>query len=113
MNRHWKYGKQAGEFRNKQIKFYRSAEWKRLREEVRKANKMRCAVCRKLILGKSIVDHIQEITPENIDDPNITLNINNLRLMCQPCHNKRTFKGVSKSKPLDFELTNRKDINLF
>lgn len=38
-----------------------------------------------------IVDHIVEITPSNIDDPEITLNHSNLQFLCLPCHNTKTF----------------------
>lgn len=33
-----------------------------------------------------IVHHVQEITPENIDDPSITLSFSNLRAVCRECH---------------------------
>ena len=35
-----------------------------------------------------IVHHKIALTPENINDPNITLNWENLELLCQDCHNK-------------------------
>lgn len=38
-----------------------------------------------------IVDHIEEITPDNINNPDITLNHNNLQYLCLVCHNKKTF----------------------
>lgn len=38
-----------------------------------------------------IVDHIIELTPENINNPNITLNHNNFQYLCLECHNKKTF----------------------
>lgn len=38
-----------------------------------------------------IVDHIVEITPQNIDNPDITLNHENLQYLCLPCHNTKTF----------------------
>ena len=33
-----------------------------------------------------IVHHKTELTPDNIDDPNITLNWDNLELLCRFCH---------------------------
>ena len=39
-----------------------------------------------------IVDHIEEISPSNIGDPEITLNHDNLQYICQPCHNIKTFR---------------------
>lgn len=35
------------------------------------------------------VHHIIELTPENINDPNITLNPSNLVALCRECHRKR------------------------
>lgn len=34
-----------------------------------------------------IVHHKKYITPENINDPNITLSWDNLEYICQDCHN--------------------------
>lgn len=30
--------------------------------------------------------HVIELTPQNIDDPNITLNHDNLQMLCRECH---------------------------
>lgn len=35
-----------------------------------------------------IVHHKTELTPENINDPEITLGWQNLELLCLECHNK-------------------------
>lgn len=35
-----------------------------------------------------IVHHKTELTPENINDPEITLGWRNLELLCLECHNK-------------------------
>lgn len=35
------------------------------------------------------VHHITELTPENITDPAITLNPNNLVSLCRECHKER------------------------
>lgn len=96
------------DFRAWQGKFYNSKEWKRLRNEVRIEKGMRCDMCGKIIRGKSIVDHIEEITPFNKNDTSITLNKNNLQLLCLDCHNKKTFEYIP-----DFDLKKRKDVNLF
>jgi 5-methylcytosine-specific restriction endonuclease McrA len=100
-----KYGQ---EFRAWQQRFYNSKTWKELRHEVRRENRMICSCCHKLIRGKSIVDHIKEITPDNKDDENITLYKGNLQLLCIECHNNKTF-----SEPMDFELKRRGNVNLF
>lgn len=38
-----------------------------------------------------ICDHIDELTPDNINNPDITLNHDNLQYLCTLCHNKKTF----------------------
>lgn len=35
------------------------------------------------------VHHIKFITPDNINDPNVTLNWDNLVALCRECHRKR------------------------
>ena len=44
---------------------------------------------------RMIVHHKEYLTPENITDPNITLNFDNLELVCEPCHNKEHFRKYS------------------
>lgn len=95
-------------FRKRQKKFYNSSEWKKVRDYIRNKYKMRCYKCNKLITGISIVDHIIEISPDNYEDENITLNGDNLQLLCLKCHNTKTF-----GKPLEFDLDEREDVNLF
>lgn len=38
-----------------------------------------------------IVDHKKELTPDNINDPDISLSFNNFQYLCLVCHNKKTF----------------------
>lgn len=95
-------------FRAWQLKFYNSKAWRELRNEVREEKGMRCDMCGKLIRGKSIVDHIEEITPKNKDDESITLNKDNLQLLCLKCHNSKTFEYIPS-----LDLEKRKDVNLF
>ena len=38
-----------------------------------------------------ILDHIVELTPENINDPSVSLNHSNLQYLCTACHNRKTF----------------------
>jgi 5-methylcytosine-specific restriction endonuclease McrA len=78
-------------FREWQTKFYNGAAWRKLRDHYRASRGMRCEDCGKLIRGKSVVDHVEEVTPRNHDDPRVTLNPDNLRLLCLECHNRKTF----------------------
>jgi 5-methylcytosine-specific restriction endonuclease McrA len=45
-------------------------------------------LCERCAAPGKIVHHKKYITPDNINDPNITLNWDNLELVCQECHNK-------------------------
>lgn len=97
------------DFKAWQKKFYNGDEWKKIRNRIRKKYRMKCCHCHKLIRGRSIVDHIIEVTPDNKFDRNITMNEDNLQLLCQDCHNTKTFK----SKEINFEIDERADVNLF
>lgn len=91
-------------FKNWQKKFYRSKEWKQLREEVIKRDMNICQRCGKLILGKAEceVDHIKEITPQNCRNLDIILNVNNLQCLCHNCH---TFKTNLDKNALNHNLS--------
>ncbi len=74
-------------------KFYNSKEWIKARKSFISLRVSIdggiCQECKK-DLGY-IVDHVEEIKPINIDDPNITLNQENFRYLCLICHNRKTF----------------------
>jgi 5-methylcytosine-specific restriction endonuclease McrA len=63
--------------------FYLSKEWRAVRDNVFKRD---CGLCVRCGKPGEIVHHKTHITPANIDDPNITLNWNNLQLVCRECH---------------------------
>ena len=68
--------------------FYNSRAWLKCRESYIATVFGLCEHC----AGAGyIVDHVEEVTPDNITDPNITLNHKNLQYLCTPCHNKKTF----------------------
>lgn len=68
--------------------FYSSTAWKNTRTAYAKSKGNLCESCleRGLFAPGEIVHHKTHITPQNINDPNITLNWNNLRLVCRECH---------------------------
>lgn len=45
-----------------------------------------------------IVHHVIELTPENINDENITLNYSNLELVCRNCHKEIHGKIYGRKK---------------
>lgn len=69
-------------------KFYKSQTWKDCRESYAKSKRYLCENClaKGLYSPGEIVHHIVNITPENINDPRVTLNFDNLRLVCRKCH---------------------------
>lgn len=64
--------------------FYNSKAWRDLRLYVCQSRHWTCEECGRY--GNQ-VHHIVEITPDNINDPNVTLNEKNLQLLCEECHN--------------------------
>lgn len=65
--------------------FYLSSKWTKCRKAYFKSQFGICERCGKPGL---IVHHKVYITEKNISDDNITLNFENLELLCQDCHNK-------------------------
>ena len=70
--------------------FYRSKEWKKCRAAYILSVNGLCETClkKKRITPGKILHHKQYITIDNINDPYITLNWDNLEFECQDCHNK-------------------------
>lgn len=71
--------------------FYKSAAWKSCRDSYWRQAGGLCEDCLKegrITTGEE-VHHIQELTPDNIGNPAITLNPANLVLLCHACHMKR------------------------
>ena len=68
--------------------FYKSFAWKKCREAYLSSVGRLCERCAKkgLIVPADQVHHKVKITPENINDPAITLNHDNLEALCMDCH---------------------------
>ena len=68
--------------------FYHSPAWKHCQAEYVKRAGGLCERClaKGLIVPGVIVHHKIHLTPEVIDDPSITLNPDNLELLCRKCH---------------------------
>lgn len=78
-------------------KFYNSKQWRGCRESyIAKRIAIDGGMCERCKdkMGY-IVDHKREITPSNINDPEITLNHDNLSYLCHDCHNKKHFEKYS------------------
>ena len=81
------------------IKFYNSKAWKKCREAYKQSVNGLCERCLKA--GKYVpgdeVHHKIPLTPENINNPYITLSFENLELLCSSCHSiehNRKYKEI-------------------
>lgn len=68
--------------------FYKSKEWQACRLSYIKSVHYLCENCleRGMYVPGHEVHHVIELTPDNITDPAITLNPDNLRYLCHECH---------------------------
>lgn len=83
--------------------FYKSKQWQNIRENVMAADHYLCQDClaKGLIVPAEEVHHIIPLTPENIMDPSITLNTENLISLCRECHKARHSDGAEKRWTVD------------
>lgn len=85
--------------------FYNSKEWQKCRRSyIAKRVATDGGLCE--VCGERVgymVHHIMTLTPDNINDPNITLNHEMLRLECKACHDREEghFKEHTKQSKLN------------
>lgn len=65
--------------------FYKSKQWQNCREAYAK---QKCYICEMCGEPANEVHHKVILTPENINDPSVTTNYDNLMLLCWDCHRK-------------------------
>ncbi len=88
--------------------FYKSAAWQHVRRQALIRDKY---LCKKpgCYNPAEEVHHIIELTPENIDDVSVSLNLDNLICLCYECHkkihNQERIKALRKK-------TSRQQINI-
>ena len=75
--------------------FYNGKTWKATRNAYYKSKYGMCEKCG-TCNGKMIVHHKTWINATNVNDTNITLNWDNLQLLCLDCHNEVHFKEKDK-----------------
>lgn len=85
--------------------FYQSRQWKQCRAAYIKSVGGLCEDCLKkgIYTPGKVVHHKETLTPQNIDDPLITLSWGNLKLVCQDCHAKEH----TREKRYKFDLVGR------
>ena len=81
-------------------KLYTSKTWEKCRKAYASSVGGLCERC--MAQGKvtpgEIVHHKIYISRDNVSDPNITLNFNNLELLCRKCHGEEHGKSVKRFK---------------
>ena len=81
-------------------KFYLSQRWRDMREY---AFKRDFGLCVKCGAPGEIVHHKIHLTPQNIDDPFISLNEENLVTLCRDCHAIEHNGGPATAEGLTFD----------
>lgn len=84
--------------------FYNSSAWLKLSNVIRTQSFHLCALCHKP--GRE-VHHIIPLTLDNIDNPRITLNPDNLICLCHDCHNAIHDRYRSSSRKILFDDNGR------
>ena len=84
--------------------FYSSKAWQACRLAYKKSVGGLCEQCIKngLYNPGVIVHHKIHITPENIECPEITMNFDNLELLCRDCHAAQHSSHQKRYKVDDF-----------
>jgi len=80
--------------------FYLSKQWRRVRAYVFARDVGLCVRCGR---PGDIVHHKVNLTPENINDPSVALNADNLELLCRDCHALAHAAGPATAEGLMFD----------
>ena len=69
--------------------FYKTPTWRKCRDEYIKSVGGLCERClaKGIYKGGVIVHHKTHLSVDNYENPNISLNFENLELLCRDCHN--------------------------
>ena len=83
--------------------FYKSRQWESCRDLYIRSRDGLCEDClaKGIYKPRKVVHHIVSLTPENINNPAITLSFDNLRLVCQDCHAAQHAKGPTRRYSFD------------
>ncbi len=89
--------------------FYKSKAWQECRRVYKNKARGLCERCltKGIITPGEIVHHKVHLTERNIRDPNVSLNFNNLELVCRDCH---ALYHAKKTKR--FKVKNNGDVEL-
>ncbi len=90
-------------------KFYHTTQWRKCRAAFVALNHGKCQICGK---KGNLVHHRIHLNEENVDNPDIALNFDNLELLCKDCHNKihADHDSGRENKPTLVEFTPDGDV---
>jgi len=80
--------------------FYKSKAWQDCRDAY---FVFRHGLCERCGRPGLIVHHRIYLTPQNINNPNITLSFENLELLCSSCHNEEHHSTDATANGLTFD----------
>ena len=80
--------------------FYTTTAWIKCRDAYIKSV---CGLCERCGQPGYIVHHKIRLTAENEDDPNVTLNWDNLEYLCLKCHNEEHFSQKNTRNGTKFD----------
>lgn len=88
--------------------FYDSPAWKRARRDYASSVGGLCERCLQsgIYTPGVIVHHVNHLTPENINDPNISLGWSNLELVCRGCHAEIHEAETKRKTPRRYRVDN-------
>lgn len=92
----------------KVIAFYKSAKWQRIRLSVLSRNHGMCERCNKR--AGTEVHHIIPVTEANVDDYAVSLNEDNLMLLCKECHDAIRRSEEQDGSPVKVAFSENGDV---
>ena len=87
--------------------FYKSKLWQETRQYILKRDKYRCQECGGIA---EEVHHKEWLTSENINDPNIAVNPDNLVSLCYKCHKEKHKKLCNQIVEVNYKFDGNGDI---
>ena len=80
--------------------FYHSKAWRKVREVALKRDNYLCCRCDR---PGEHVHHKIRLTPENVNDPAISLNLDNLETLCHACHDQEHAREHGRGRIVEEE----------
>ena len=88
--------------------FYKSREWLELRVRVLEKYECKCMMCGRSPKFHRVVIHVDHIKPRS-KFPNLSLDFNNLQLLCAACNRGKSNKYETDWRPHEKDISNELD----